>query len=119
MSQEFLNKLLSTEAGANSRQPLQEAEATLAEQLSTIRQLFQPNPPDAHEQIWVQQLPPDTWPRGQQLQPLQQHQLLLQTPPAGIAPPHSATSEGASTASEGANNKAQHCNNNKQQQQFA
>ena len=119
----ILNKLLSTEAGANSRQPLQEAEATLAEQLSTIRQLFQPNPPDAHEQIWVQQLPPDTWPRGQQLQPLQQHQLLLQTPTSGIAPrtatTHSTTSEGASTASEGANNKAQHCNNNKQQQQFA
>ena len=82
----ILNKLLSTEAGANSRQPLQEAEATLAEQLSTIRQLFQPNPPDAHEQILVQQLPPDTWPRGQQLQPLQQHQLLLQTPTSGIAP---------------------------------
>ena len=82
----ILNKLLSTEAGSNSRQPLQEAEATLAEQLSTIRQLFQPNPPDAHEQRVEQQLPPDTWPRGQQLQPLQQHQLLLQTPPAGIAP---------------------------------
>ena len=89
----ILNKLLSTEAGANSRQPLQEAEATLAEQLSTIRQLFQPNPPDAHEQRVVQQLPLDTWPRGQQLQPLQQHQLLLQTPTSGIAPalpPHTA-----------------------------
>ena len=44
----ILNKLLSAEAGSNSRQPLQEAEATLAEQLSTIRQLFQPNSPDAH-----------------------------------------------------------------------
>ena len=46
----ILNKLLSAEAGPNSRQPLQEAEATLAEQVSTIRQLFQPNPPDAHKQ---------------------------------------------------------------------
>ena len=78
----ILNKLLSAEAGSNNRKPLQEAEATLAEQLSTIRQLFQP---DAHEQR-VEQQPSDTWPRGQQLQPLQQHQLLLQTPPSGIAP---------------------------------
>ena len=54
----ILNKLFSAEAGSNNRQPLQEAEATLAEQLSTIRQLFQP---DAHEQR-VEQQPSDNWP---------------------------------------------------------
>ena len=84
----ILNKLLSAKAGSDNRQPLQEAEATLAEQLSTIRQLFQY---DAQEQR-VKHQPSDTWPRGQQL-PLQQHQLLLQTPPSGIAPalpPHTA-----------------------------
>ena len=70
------------------RQPLQEAEAILADQLREVRQLFQPTSLTAYDQRVVQ--PPNTWPRGQQVQPQQQlqplHQLLQYLPMGDIAP---------------------------------
>ena len=93
---------LATNVDPTGRQPLQEAEAILAEQLREVRQLFQPNLPTAHEQRVLQ--PPNTWPRGQQVQPQQQlqplHKLLKYPPIWG----HRActTTSGHSTTSEGA-----------------
>jgi Reverse transcriptase (RNA-dependent DNA polymerase) len=84
-----LAKLLSSNADPTSRQPLQEAEDILAEQLRAVRQLFQHITPTEPEQR-VPELPSaSTWPRGQQLQPVQpvqQHQLVLQRAHTGIAP---------------------------------
>ena len=80
-----LAKLLSSNADPTSRQPLQEAEDILAEQLRAVRQLFQRTTPEPEQR--VPELPSaSTWPRGQQLQPVQQHQLVLQRAHTGIAP---------------------------------
>ena len=117
-----LTKLVSTHADPTSRQPLQEAESVLAEQLRAVRQLFQPNLPAAEPEQRVAALPtiaPTTTPnqrvpiyhpptppgflplevnapvdalttmptqRAQTLEPLQQHQLVVQRPHTGIAP---------------------------------
>ncbi len=87
----ILAKISTSHADPAGRQPLQEAEAILADQLQAVRQLFQPTP-TAQDQR-VQPLPPSAgvWPRGQQLQPLQQslqqHQIVLQSAPTGIAFP--------------------------------
>jgi len=83
-----LTKLTTTQADPTSRQPLQEAELVLAEQLRAVRQLFQPNVPAVEPEQRVAELPSaSTWPRGQQLQPVQQqHQLVLQRAHTGIAP---------------------------------
>jgi hypothetical protein len=98
----ILTKLSTSSADSTGRQPLQDAEAILAEQLQAVRQLFQPTP-TAQDQRVQPVLPSlDIWPRGQQLQPLQQlpqpplqpllqlplqqHQSVLQSAPTSIAP---------------------------------
>ena len=85
-----LTKLASTHADPTSRQPIQEAELVLAEQLRAVRQLFQPNVPAAEPEQRVAALPgppsSSAWPRAQLLEPLQQHQLVIQRPHTGIAP---------------------------------
>ena len=77
-----LAKLLSANTDPTTRQPLQEAEDILAEQLRAVRQLFQNTTPAEPEQ----RPSAGTWPRGQQLQPVHQHQLALQRAHTGIAP---------------------------------
>jgi hypothetical protein len=81
-----LTKMFVSNADPAGRQPLQEAESILAEQLQAVRQLFQPIPPAAHEQRVQLQPSSGTWPRGQQLEPLLQHQLVLQSDHNGVAP---------------------------------
>ena len=81
-----LSKLYTSNADPAGRQPLNEVEAILAEQLQAVRQLFQPTPLTAHDQRVQPQPSSDIWPRGQRLQPLQQHQSVLQSDYMGIAP---------------------------------
>ena len=81
-----LTKLLAGNSDPTARQPLQEAEEVLAEQLRAVRQLFQHTTPAVPE-LSVTELPSASiWPRGQLLQPVPQHQLVLQRAHTGIAP---------------------------------
>jgi hypothetical protein len=82
----ILTKLFASNADPSGRQPIQEAEAILAEQLQAVRQLFQPSPLTPNDQRVQPQPLLETWPRGQQLQPLLQHQSVLQSDHTGIAP---------------------------------
>jgi len=81
-----LSKLLSANSDSTARQPLQEAGDILAEQLRAVRQLFQHSTSAEPEERVVELPPPSTWPRGHQLQPVQQHQFVLQRAHTGIAP---------------------------------
>ena len=81
-----LSKFLSANADPTTRQPLQDAEDILAEQLRAVRQLFQHSTLAGPEQRVAEIPSASTWPRGQQLQPVQQHQVVLQRAHTGIAP---------------------------------
>ncbi len=81
----ILTNLSKSNVDPSGHQPVQETKAILAEQLQAVRQLFQLNPLPTHDQR-VQSQQSTTWPRGQQLQPLLQHQSILQSDHTGIAP---------------------------------
>jgi len=86
----ILTKMSTSNADPEGRQPMQDAEAIIAEQLQAVRKLFQPTSTAQDQRVQPPLPSSGTWPRGQQLQPLQQqlqqHQLVLQSDPTSIAP---------------------------------
>jgi hypothetical protein len=93
----ILTKMSTSNVDLESRQPMQEAEVIIAEQLQAVRQLFQPTSIAQDQRVQPPLPSSNIWPRGQQVQPLQQpqqqplqqqlqqHQLVLQSAPTGIA----------------------------------
>ena len=81
----ILTKLSASNTDPAGRQPIQEAEAVLAEQLQTVRNLFLPTSSTAHDQEMHIQPSSSTRPRGQQVS-LRQHQTVLHPACMGIAP---------------------------------
>ena len=81
----ILTKLSTLNADPAGHQPMQEAEAILAEQLRDVRKLFQPTTLTEQDQKAQPQPSSSIWPRAQQL-PLLQHQSVLQSAPTSIAP---------------------------------
>jgi hypothetical protein len=84
--QRVLTNLLTANSDPQARQPLRDTKEILAEKLRAVPQLFHSIPPTVTEQRVPELSSASIWPRRQQLQPLQQHQAVVQRAHTSIAP---------------------------------